>query len=154
MDEFAVYLRGNLDSIRSSRKINFNQELEHVKHYIALEQVRFGDRIKVIYDIQSESFFLPTLTLQPIVENAVRHGICKRKEGGTITVTSRDTSTSHVITVADNGVGFDPKKREEDGRSHVGINNVKERLSILCNGELQVCSKAGKGTTVTIVIGK
>lgn len=86
VDEFACYLRGNLDSLRLKHPISFEKEMRHTQTYLAIEQKRFGHRLKVIYKVQFKDFSLPALTLQPIVENAVRYGVTKKKEGGTVTI--------------------------------------------------------------------
>ena len=81
--DFSVYLRENMDSI-SSRPVRFYKELSHINTYLRLEKLRFGDKINVVYDIEAEDFEIQPLTVQPIVENAVKHGICMKENGGTI----------------------------------------------------------------------
>ena len=80
LDEFASYLRGNIDSLTLKESISFRQELKHVKNYLAIEKKSFGEKMNVVYDIKVEDFRMPALSLQPIVENAVKHGITKRME--------------------------------------------------------------------------
>lgn len=133
--EFAGFLRENLDSLTSSSLISFRKELNHIKNYLALEQLRFGSRLKVHYNIQTYDFVLPSLTIQPIVENAVRYGVTKKAEGGTITISTKNGEDTIIITVSDDGAGFDMYHRKEDGRSHIGIENVKNRLQAQCNGD-------------------
>lgn len=162
IDEFAAYLRGNLDSLTKEKNISFHQELEHVKNYLAIEQKRFGDRVRVVYEIEAEDFLLPPLTLQPVVENAVKHGVTKRMEGGTIRIRSEQTETGYRITIRDDGVGYEQEKQQESetyrkketepDRSHVGLQNVRNRLKMLCNGTLEIESQPGVGTTVVITI--
>lgn len=152
--EFAGFLRENLDSLTSSSLISFRKELNHIKNYLALEQLRFGSRLKVHYNIQTYDFELPSLTIQPIVENAVRYGVTKKAEGGTITISTKNGEDTIIITVSDDGAGFDMYHRKEDGRSHIGIENVKNRLQAQCNGDLTIKSELGKGTVVTILIHK
>ena len=89
-----------------------------------------------------------------MVENAVRHGISKRPEGGTIRITTRELEDSYSILLEDNGVGFDTTKAPDDSREHVGLSNVRTRLIALCRGSLTVHSVPGKGTTVEIRIKK
>ena len=151
--EFADYLRGNLDSLDIKEPIPFLNELKHTKTYLALEKKRFGDRINITYDIQADNFRIPALCLQPRVENAVKHGLLVREEGGSIQISSWQTETESIVTVADNGVGFDVNaKKAEDGRSHIGISNVRERLDYMCKGTLEIQSEVGFGTTSTIRI--
>lgn len=150
--DFAGFLRENLDSLSSSSLISFQKELNHIRNYLALEQLRFGNRLKVHYDIQVSNFDLPSLSIQPMVENAVRYGVTKKSEGGTITISTKETEAGILITIADDGAGFDMYHKKEDGRSHIGIDNVKNRLKAQCNGELTIESQLGKGTVVTILI--
>lgn len=149
---FAQYLRGNLDFSSTKKFIPFSSELGHIKAYLHIEKLRFDERINVIYNIECDSFMIPSLSVQPIVENAVKHGICKRDEGGTITITSRKNKNNYEIIVEDDGVGFDMKEQAKDGRSHIGIDNVRKRLEMLCSGTLDIKSEVGKGTTSTIRI--
>ena len=154
--QFANYLRGNMDALQTSTPIPFGQELEHTRQYLALEEMRFEDKLTVRYDIQCESFLLPNLTLQPIVENAVRHGVRGNADGrGEVVIATREMSDRYKITVKDNGPGFDPEKQPKDqGSSHVGIQNVRQRLAQMCGGELKIESIPGAGTCVTIALPK
>ena len=149
--DFALFLRANMDSLGSRAPIPFEQELSHTRHYLALEQQRFQERLRVVYDIGCQDFSVPPLTLQPIVENAVRHGVLRREEGGSVTISTGETATAYVITVSDDGVGFQPDTAAES-RSHIGIENVRSRLAALCGGTLDIQSVAGAGTTVIITI--
>ena len=154
--QFANYLRGNMDALQTNSPIPFGQELEHTRQYLALEEMRFEDKLTVRYDIQCESFLLPNLTLQPIVENAVRHGVRGNADGrGEVVIATRETPDCYEITVKDNGPGFDPEKQPKDqGSSHVGIQNVRQRLAQMCGGELKIESIPGAGTCVTIALPK
>ena len=153
--EFSNYLRGNIDAMQSDKPIRFERELEHIKHYLALEKMRFDERVNVVYDINFTDFEIPSLTVQPIVENAVKHGITKRAKGGTITVRTEKIGNSAVITITDDGVGFDMTSDEyknKNGHISVGIDNVASRLSYAANAEISVISAPDKGTTATITV--
>ena len=152
--EFSEFLRGNLDSLGQSEPIPFEQELRHTKNYLSLEKRRFGDMLNVEYDIGTTSFRVPALTLQPIVENAVRYGVMQREDGGTVWISTIETQSGYVITVTDNGVGFSVTTPKSDGRTHIGISNVKSRLETMCRGSLSINSVAGKGTVAVISIPK
>lgn len=152
VEEFAVYLRGNLSSLDRKTPIPFEKELEHVRCYLSIEEKRFGDRVKAEYDIQEENFMIPALTLQPVVENAVKHGLCKKEKGGTVRIHTERKQDNIYITITDDGAGFDPQKGAADGKSHVGINNVKNRLQSMCNGTLEIHSTPGKGTVAMITL--
>lgn len=150
--EFSRFLRANMDSLTSPRPIPFKEELSHVKNYLALEKRRFGDRLNVLYEIHFSDFLVPALTLQPIVENAVRHGVTKREQGGTIVLQTKKKDNAFIITVSDDGIGFDSKRAITDGHAHIGIKNVGTRLYRQCGGVIDIASTPGKGTTVTITI--
>ena len=106
--------------------------------------------IRVDYDIQDEHYKVPALTIQPLVENAIRHGVRIREEGIVLVKTNRG-GTDQVIVIADNGKGFDAEKPEEEG-AHIGLANVKSRLEQLCHGTLTIESRPDEGTTITIKI--
>ena len=148
--KFGIYLRQNLDSLGMTGKIPFQTELEHTKIYTDIEMVRFRN-IKVEYDISDSDFSLPPLTIQPMVENAIRHGVRIRKEG-IVRVVTRQSMGCHEIVIEDNGQRFDVKEAETDGSSHIGIRNVRERIKSMCGGSLTIDSHIGTGTTVTIRI--
>ncbi|WP_028829872.1 sensor histidine kinase [Proteocatella sphenisci] len=150
--KFSGYLRENMYSMGENDTNPFSQELEHTNIYLDIEKLRFGDRVKVKYDIKSDDFNMPTLTLQPIVENAVKHGICNKLEGGTIKISAEKKGRDHIITIQDNGIGFEIDKALNDGRPHVGIHNVKERLKSMVRAEMEIISFIGIGTTVRIII--
>lgn len=158
VDEFSLFLRANLDGISATKCIPFRAEVEQVCNYLLLEQRRFGERLNVTWDIEDEDFLIPSLTLQPIVENAVRHGIMKKPEGGTIAIRSSFLPEGFVIVVEDDGVGFDieqvarqQKEAESTGR-HLGLRNVKSRLELMRGGAMLVESEIGKGTTVKLIL--
>lgn len=150
--KFSKFLRENMYSIEEFDTHSFERELEHIKIYLDIEKIRFGDRLKIIYDIQTKDFEVPVLTLQPIVENAVKHGICKKVEGGTISIITRKIGRNHIITIKDDGVGFNALEINNDGMLHVGISNANERLKSIFHTEMQISSFPGIGTEVTIII--
>jgi len=154
IDEFSSYLRGNLESLSINKPVIFDRELRHVMLYLSLEKKRFDDKLRVVYDIGTDNFMIPALALQPIVENAVRHGVTKRKDGGTVTIRTQDNETDVIITVIDDGVGFQSSGSECIERIHVGIANVKKRLSSMCGGTLNITSEPGVGTNAVITIPK
>jgi sensor histidine kinase YesM len=103
--------------------------------------------------MNSEDFAIPALTVQPIVENAIKHGLMKRSKGGTICVVSYETDMDYCISVEDDGVGFDPSAISDD-RKHVGLRNIRERLKVMVAGRLEIESTPGVGSKVTIIIPK
>ena len=153
VQELSRFLRGNMDSLQSVTTIPAARELEHIRCYLRLERIRFGEKLRAVYDIETEDFFLPALCLQPLVENAVRHGVTKREEGGTITVATRELKKAYLVVIRDDGVGFDPSLPPPGG-PHLGIQNVRSRLAAQCGGSVTVKSSPGEGTTVEVCIPK
>lgn len=149
-EKFGIYLRQNLDSLSMTGLIPFRKELEHTQTYTDIEMVRF-ENIRVEYDIQEFQFSVPPLTLQPIVENAIRHGVRIREEG-LIRVTTRKADDQIEICVSDNGVGFDTEKIESQDSGHIGIRNVRTRVEEMCGGSLRIESSPHKGTKVWIFL--
>lgn len=154
VNHFADYFRTNLDSLGTEKTISFEKELEHIKTYLWLEKVRFEDYLNVCYEIEATEFVVPSLAVQPIVENAVKHGIHPKDEPGTVTIKTYETDREYVICIKDDGVGFDVNVKLNDNRTHVGIENVRKRLEIICRGSCEIESEKGKGTIVTIRIPK
>ena len=150
--DFSSYLRRNLNTLTDTQPIPFEEELRHVGCYLKIEKARFGERIKVVYDIAEKDFSLPALTVQPLVENAVRHGISKKAEGGTVKLSCSRTENNYVIEIKDDGVGFDPALPQKDGKAHVGIENVRNRLHDMCKGTLTLHSVVGVGTRAVVEI--
>ncbi len=149
---FSEYLRANMDSLSQNSPIPFEEELRHTRHYLWLEKLRFEERLNIEYDIAGTDCMLPPLTLQPIVENAVFHGIMAREAGGTVTIRAVSAGGVFCVSVADDGVGFDPSRPPSDGRPHLGIANVRFRLAALCGGALSIHSRPGGGTVAVIEI--
>lgn len=154
VNRFADYFRTNLDSLGKEKTVAFTKELEHIKTYLWLEKVRFEDALEVCYEIGPSDFAVPSLTIQPMVENAVKHGILPKEEGGTITIKTYETDSDYVIEIDDDGVGFDVNEPANDDLVHIGIENVSRRLEIICNGSCRIQSEKGKGTVVTISVPK
>lgn len=152
LEHFAYYLRGNLYSISDTRLIPFSKELEHLQDYLYLEKMRFDQRLNVKWEIGFTDFLLPSLTLQPIAENAVRHGITKKEKGGTLIIRSELIDDTILIAIIDDGVGFDTSVALDDSRPHIGLENVKKRLEIQCGATLILYSIPGKGTEVKLSI--
>ena len=149
---FAKYLRGNFGELDNPKPIRMSQEMEHVRHYISIESVRFPD-MTFSFEMSSEDFCLPALTIQPIVENAIKHGLMKLEKGGSIRVISYETDTDYCISVEDDGVGFDTNEIQDE-KKHIGIRNIRDRLKVMVGGTLIIESTQGVGTKVLIRIPK
>ena len=150
VEKFGIYLRQNLETMNQPKLIPFEKELEHVKIYADIEMIRFPS-IRVQYFIEDSDFSLPALSVQPLVENSIRHGV-RIKDEGLVTVRSWRDIDQHVITITDNGTGFDVEKAEQSDRSHIGLRNVRERIEKMCGGSFDIQSRLGEGTSITIRI--
>ena len=148
--KFSSYLRQNLNTLEFPGMISFEKELEHTRSYADIEMVRFPN-IRVEYAIEDSGFSVPPLTVQPIVENAIRHGVRIREEG-IIRVSAYQTEAGHEILISDNGVGFDVQTLGQNEGTHIGLKNVQERIETMCGGSVTVESRIDEGTRVTIFI--
>lgn len=154
------YFRNNLQE--SQNLVSLSKELENINSYIEIEKARFGDKLEVIYDIEEcTDCTIAPLILQPIVENAIKHGVLEKLEGGTVEIKARNMEEETILIVRDNGVGIDEEKlkniliKGNQGDS-IGLLNTNNRL-INKYGEdygLKIESELGKGTCVTIRIPK
>ena len=150
--DFSSFLRQNLDTLTSTELIPFEQELRHIGCYLKIEKARFGDKIEVVYAIDCKDFYVPALTVQPLVENAVKHGITKKSGGGTVRISTYKTQRHYVIEIKDSGVGFESEDFLNGKVERVGISNVRNRLKDMCSGSLEIKSKKDVGTRVTVKI--
>lgn len=152
--KFSNYLRANMDSLTQKEPIPFKKELEHVQNYIHIESLRFGDRLKVEYNIECADFLIPPLTIQPIAENAIKHGISQKVDGGTLKISTYEDEENIFVLIEDDGVGFDVNEEKNDGRSHIGMANIKTRLKEMLGARVIFESVKGVGTKATIIIPK
>ena len=150
IESFTKYLRMNTDALSKKEPVPVLEEVKHRMAYADIEMVRF-DNVKVLFVIKDKDFNLPVLTIEPILENAIKYGVRARKEGK-VEVTTYKEGNKHVLVVKDNGVGFDMDKVKADGKEHIGINNVKTRIINMVHGTFDVWSALNKGTIVTITI--
>lgn len=147
--DFITYLRKNFYAIVSENPVPFDDELEHARAYLSVESTRYDENLIVEYNIEHRNFLIPPLTLQPLVENAVRHGL--DPDGGQlkIIIQTHQTINGSVIIVSDNGPGFDTANAFESAGA---LSNIKQRLEMMCKGTLKIDSTEDKGTTVTIFV--
>ena len=173
---FSNYLRANVDNLTNLEGIPFSSEVNHIRSYVEIERVRFGDRLAVEYDIEASDFLVPPLSIQPLVENAIKHGVCKRPEGGTVWLRSYEEDKNYVIEVQDDGVGITPERmafimgedaaHQEIGRLNnltgngsethqsTGMRNIIMRLKEMSRAELTIQSEVGKGTLMKVTFPK
>lgn len=150
---FAKYLRANMDALGEKDMVTFGTELEHIHNYIWLEKMRFEDELEYLEDIQVADFLIPTLSIQPLVENAVKHGMMGKEEGTLhVKIRTYQKDNSYVIEVSDDGCGFDASQKKDDGRSHIGMSYAKTSIENRLGGTITIDSVIGNGTMVSIVI--
>jgi len=147
--DFTSYLRKNFNAVASSGTVPFSAELEHTRAYLAVEQAQHEEMLEVDWDTPFTRFRLPPLTLQPLVENAVKHGLDPYAGPLRVRIGTRHTDGCSVITVEDTGPGFDPS---DESRPHAALENIRQRLEMMCGGSLAIAPGEGGGTVVTVTI--
>ncbi|WP_181907284.1 response regulator [Cohnella lupini] len=157
LNDFGSYLRSSFDMRNLDKKVPFSKEWTLVESYLQIEQARFGNRMKVTTALPDNlQFGIPPLSIQPIVENALRHGILPRFEGGNLLIAVSEEVGGYRIIVRDDGVGFASDKIEAvlsgTYRSGIGLLNVHRRLLNTFGEGLIIESKEGLGTEVSFRI--
>ena len=147
--DFTNYLRKNFNAVASDSTIPFSAELEHTRAYLAVEQAQYEELLQVDYDTPHIRFRVPPLTLQPIAENAVKHGMNPNAGPLHISIRTRYTDAGSEITVEDSGPGFDPS---DSSKPHTTLENIRQRLEIMCGGKLEITPGEAGGTTVKVTI--
>ena len=147
--DFTTYLRKNFTAIASEDTIPFSEELEHTRAYLAVEMAQFEDILSVDYDTPHTHFRLPSLTLQPIVENAVKYGCDPDSDPLHIVIRTRSTDSGSEITVEDNGPGY---VDVDDNKPHIALANIRQRLELMCGGTMSISKRERGGTVVRIII--
>lgn len=148
--DFTTYLRNNFSAIASEDTVPFKDELEHTRAYLAVEQAQHEDMLFVEYDTPHINFRVPPLTLQPLVENAVKHCLNPNGDPLRIYVKTRRKDACSEIIVEDNGEGFEPSDDNND--PHIALNNIRQRLEMMCKGKLGIEPREGGGTLVRVTI--
>ncbi|MBQ7243985.1 MAG: histidine kinase [Bacilli bacterium] len=147
--DFTTYLRKNFNAITGKDPIPFAEELEHTRAYLAVVQAQFEDSLYVKFDTPHTTFRLPPLTLQPLVENAVKYGLdVDASEPLRVYVKTEKTKGGSVVTIADSGPGF---SRDDNGEPHIALSNIRERLSAI-GGTLTISPGENGGTLIRIFI--
>lgn len=158
-EAFASYLRISFDFLNTEELVALSHELELVEAYLYIEKERFGDRLSVVWEVEPDiCLLLPPLSIQPLVENAVRHGLLSRLKGGTVHIRIARQEYCTLIEVHDNGKGMEPEKVTQllnptmKGKRGIGVTNTNRRLKQLYGQGLSIVSKPDEGTTVSFVI--
>ncbi len=173
--DFTTYLRRNFTAIASRDPIPFSDELEHTRAYLAVEQIQFEDSLFVDYDTPHTRFCVPPLTLQPIVENAVKYGMDPDSAPLHISIRTRRTDLGSEIIVEDNGPGFElagkgatplagkgatplagkgatPLAGSGESEPHIALANIQQRLEMMCGGKMTIMPREGGGSVVKVTI--
>ncbi len=150
--DFSNYLRFNVEQLENVDRILWSEELEHIQVYVRIEKMRFKERLNIVYAIGEEDFLIPPLCVEPLVENAVKHGVMQKMSGGTVWIRSRTTETGHEIVIEDNGVGFDVESLGQE--KSVGFDYIRARLAMTEGASMQIESTPGEGTRVRLTFAK
>ncbi len=155
--DFTVHLRATIRALSNDKLIPFSEELKNIKAYVKIEQMRFGEKLKVNYEVETDEFEIIPLSIQPLVENAIRHGIYHRgDQGGCITLRTSENDDGLLIEVIDDGVGFDPeqvfRQVEEGKRDSTGLKSLLFRLEEIMHAKVEIHSVIGEGTRIMIFI--
>lgn len=155
--DFTVYLRACIKTMQNGEPISIAQEMDNIKAYVNIEKMRMGNRLNVVYDLQSEEFQIVPLSIQPLVENAIRHGIYRKgRQGGTVSIKTETLKEDNLITIKDDGVGFDYQKVRDEvergERDSIGLDNVIFRLKKQLHANIVIKSEIGVGTEITVSV--
>lgn len=158
-DAFAAFLRISFDFLNTGELVELSHELELAKAYLYIEQERFPDRLSVLWEVEPDiQLLLPPLSIQPLVENAVKHGILSRNKSGTVRIRIARQEGGTLIEVQDNGKGMEPEQVMKlmspalQGRSGIGVSNTNRRLTQLYGRGLSINSTSNTGTTVSFIV--
>ena len=154
VNHLSSFLRSYIDAYDLDVCIPIEEELEIIGHYIYMQKLRYGDKLSVDMNVAVTSFSVPPLGIESLVENAVRHGVAQKVEGGKVAIHVYENQDEYLVEVADNGVGFDSDELKMDGKNHVGLKNTDSRLKFMINGRLEVISKPGAGCRAIVHVPK
>ena len=149
--DFTSYLRQNFTAITREECIPFSEELEHARAYLAVAKARYEDQLYVEFDTPVTAFRIPPLTLQPLVENAVKHGISPDLDPLYLSVKTCEAGDWVEVIVEDTGPGFRPT---EDEKPHIALASTRERLRVMCGGKLTIGSRKEGGTVAKLILPK
>jgi sensor histidine kinase YesM len=150
---FSSYLRNNMELINASSITTFNQEIKHIEQYLMLHEIRFEDDIILDVINPYDDFEIPALCIEPVAENSINYAFRGYKVPiKRIGIEVKLVEGGHEILISDNGKGFNVETIGNDGRRHIGIENVKERILHLFNGRFEMTSEINVGTEVKIFL--
>lgn len=148
--DFTVYLRNVFSSVVRTEMIPFEEEMQHTRAYLAVEEARFGNQLIIVFDLPHIHFLIPPLTMQPLVENAVKHGMDPESGPLTVTIRTRKSNEEMQIIVNDDGAGYHPTDSTDD---YSALDNIRARMKKFCQGTMSIrCGENGRGTCVILHI--
>ena len=148
--DFTVYLRNVFSSVVRTEMIPFEEEMQHTRAYLAVEEARFGNQLIIVFDLPHIHFLIPPLTMQPLVENAVKHGMDPESGPLTVTIRTRKKEEEMQIIVNDDGAGYHPTDSTDD---YSALDNIRARMKKFCKGTMSIrCGENGRGTCVILHI--
>lgn len=154
--DLSRYLRAVMRSLERWENVPFRDEMNVVLAYVNLEKLRFGDKIAFRMELQEKDFMIPLLSVLPLVDNALRHGLQRGERKGTVTVRSYRVLHEHIVQVEDDGTGFDAAAHgelpDDGGAKEGGLPSVRYRMEKMVNGGMDILSYSGVGTVVTLHI--
>ncbi|WP_150269972.1 ATP-binding protein [Paenibacillus tepidiphilus] len=156
--ELSQYLRSSFDFQNRGQTVPLQKELGLVQSYLALEQARFDERLRIVFDVPEDiRELVPPLSIQPIVENAVNHGVMQKEAGGTVTLSIRLLPDKLAVAVTDDGIGMTGERiaevlSEERAEGGIGLRNIQRRLLKMYGAGLMIQSRPGYGTTISYTI--
>lgn len=159
-DAFASYLRISFNFLNTGELVELEHELKLSEAYLYIEKERFGNRLSIVWEVEPDiTLRLPPLSIQPLIENAVKHGLLSQIQGGTLHIRiARCQENFTLIEVKDDGIGMEQEKVSQllnpsiKGTSGIGLSNTNRRLTQLYGSGLSIISKPHEGTTVSFMI--
>ncbi|WP_182201147.1 hybrid sensor histidine kinase/response regulator [Paraliobacillus salinarum] len=158
LESFTDFLRRSFHFSNSSELVSMNEELSLAKSYANIMETRF-QKLNVVWDVPTDlEGLIPPLTIQPLVENAINHGILNHRSDGTVSITITENNDHYSVSISDNGVGMDKEYVKQildyNTSEGLGVSNTNRRLKQLYNQELIIVSELNKGTTISFSIPK
>jgi hypothetical protein len=147
LQNFSDYLRGNFNFSEEEKEVSLADEIKLTNAYLELEKARFGEKIAIIWTVQDMDIRIPRLTLQPLVENAIRHGICMNEQGGTITIRISEVNQNVRVEVCDDGPGFTPQQMAKWNGAKVDRTSLGGGIGVL-NVHLRLMNLYGVGISI------
>lgn len=165
MSNLAQLLRANITH-KHEQTISFREELRYVRYYLELQKERFGDSLTYSIDLEDLSildYSIPKLTIQPLVENSIVHGLEPKRGGGAVRIGIWEEEDAIYIRITDDGVGFDASQLTLDihsntpagaSHNHIALSNIARRIQLLYGSKygMEIVSSPGNGTTITVTI--